>query len=115
MKKYAALPLVASLIATLAVLSGVPDANAGQRNGKMFELMDSNGDGVLSAAEAEAAALKRFEKMDENQDGVITKADISAMAQARFQKADMNGDGSITKEEADAAREAWRKEHHKQD
>ncbi len=112
MKKYAALPLAAILVATLAVISGVADVNAGQRLGKMFERMDSNGDGVLSAVEAEAAALSRFEKMDEKGDGVITKADISAMALARFQKADLNSDGEITHEEAKAAREAWRKEHH---
>jgi hypothetical protein len=39
---------------------------------------DTNGDGVLTADEHEAAARSMFEKMDTDHDGYLTKAELTA-------------------------------------
>lgn len=46
--------------------------------GKMFEAMDSNGDGMVSKDEFMAAHMQRFEKMDTNADGNVSKDEIEA-------------------------------------
>lgn len=68
--------------------------------------VDSNGDGIVTKAEADAAAQARFAKMDINGDGVLNKADGDARAKARFAKMDANGDGVLSEEEFLAVREA---------
>jgi EF hand domain-containing protein len=41
-----------------------------------IKVVDSNGDGVLTAQEHEAASKAMFEKMDTNKDGNLTKAEM---------------------------------------
>jgi len=53
----------------------------------MFEKMDTNGDGVITAEEHEASIQQMMAKRSEH-----------------FAKMDTDGDGSVTKEEAKAAR-----------
>ena len=94
---------------------------------------DSNGDGVLTAEEQQAAreAFRRerqargergpgeggegrrgggmarmFERADENGDGVLTASEIPEEFRERLMQADTNKDGKLTREELYAAREA---------
>jgi hypothetical protein len=43
-----------------------------------FKMMDSNGDGKISAAEHDAGAKKMFEMMDANKDGKVTADEMQA-------------------------------------
>lgn len=57
----------------------------GRRQGGMGMLAwlrnaDTNHDGQITAAEVEAAALKRFDALDRNHDGVVDQTDFDALA-----------------------------------
>ncbi|MEH6616864.1 MAG: EF-hand domain-containing protein [Porticoccus sp.] len=90
---------VAVLGLTTAVWAGHDNkgAHEGHHEGKhhstrmMFEKMDTNEDGVISAEEHEASIQQMVEKRSEH-----------------FAKMDTDNDGSVTKEEAKAARESMR-------
>ena len=56
----------------------------GRMGGRGFAAMDSDGDGRVTLADAQRAALERFDRVDSNRDGTISA------------------------EERQAAREAWR-------
>ena len=51
-----------------------------------------------------------MERADTDGNGSISQAEFQAAALARFDKADANGDGTVTSEERRAAREAHRAE-----
>jgi len=83
----------------------------------LFKRWDTNGDGVISRDEAQAAGAehiaKMFDKLDLNKDGMITQDELrqahqerlAAMKErfeAQFKAADKNGDGTLSKEEAAA-------------
>jgi len=106
-KKMTLLTLGAALIAVPALAA--PD---GGRN-----MGDADGNGVLTRAEAQAAATQMFAKMDANKDGKLDAADRAArhaaMQAKRFAALDANSDGSISKAEWDqhgADRQAKRAE-----
>jgi Ca2+-binding EF-hand superfamily protein len=65
--------------------------------------IDANGDGIVTRAEAQAAAAQVFAKLDVNHDGKIDKADRELMHQQMreklFDKLDTNHDGSISEAE----------------
>ncbi|MGN6374576.1 MAG: EF-hand domain-containing protein [Sphingomonas sp.] len=67
-----------------------PGAHHGHRHHRdMFAKVDSNNDGVITKAEAEAAAMQRFDKADTNHDGRIDQTEIAAVKakmQARMQE-----------------------------
>lgn len=82
-----------------------------------FKQLDTNGDGVITKEEAQAAANARIDKtfaaLDTNNDGQITqdeiraahekrRAEMEAKFQARFKQADTNGDGMLSKDEVQA-------------
>ena len=82
----------------------------------MFKHWDTNGDGVISRDEAQAAGAERiakmFDKLDTNKDGQLTPDELRAAHEHRFaamkerfdeqfKAADKNGDGSLSKEEAE--------------
>ena len=92
----------------------------GPGRGKMFEMMDKDGDGKVTVDEFKANATEmakqRFEKIDANADGKVTAEEMTAamdkmakMAPERaaemkkrapdFAALDTNGDGSATLEE----------------
>jgi len=54
---------------------------------------------------------KMFEMHDTNGDGMISEAEFMAHAKAKFAEKDTNKDGSISKDEAKAAKEAMREKH----
>ncbi len=68
------------------------------------------------AASAAAASGKsrgggdRFDKMDTNGDGIVTAAELDARQAALIDAADANGDGGLTAEELSAHRKAKREE-----
>lgn len=53
---------------------------------------------------------KMFEKMDTDGNGEISKAEFDAHHAEKFTKMDIDGNGSVTKEEAQTARENWKAE-----
>ncbi len=64
-------------IAALAMVLGVPAAFAGQygnddHKGKFFEMSDKNADGVISKDEFVSSHAARFDEMDANGDGKVT-------------------------------------------
>jgi Ca2+-binding EF-hand superfamily protein len=61
----------------------------GGMHGRMMERMDSNHDGRISLAEAEAGALQAFDRADSNHDGVVTPEERQAargMMRERFRR-----------------------------
>ncbi len=68
--------------------------------------VDTNADGIVTKAEARAAAQMRFEKMDLNGDAALNISDRDTRAKARFAKIDGNGDGVLSEEEFLAVRQA---------
>lgn len=65
--------------------------------------MDSDGNGLVSKAEAMAAADSKFANMDANTDGKIDAADREAKMKAHFTEMDADKNGSISEAEMMAA------------
>jgi len=70
-----------------------------ERSARMIEMMDSDADGKLSAAELQAGPRKgdRFERMmsrlDTDEDGAISRAEMDAAKARRAEHRDGRGDG----------------------
>ncbi|HET6545968.1 MAG TPA: hypothetical protein VFG55_04395 [Rhodanobacteraceae bacterium] len=104
------------LLAT-AILA-TPFAYAGHGGGhdysKKLQMMDSNHDGQISAAEHAAAASAMFEKMDLNKDGSTDATEMAAAHDQmrkeketeRISALDTNGDGTVSMAEHGAAAQA---------
>jgi hypothetical protein len=86
--------LAAVTIASLATAAAVA-----QGGGGMFRSADTNGDGIISHAEAVAEANARFTALDLNKDGVLTPDELSGPGGRMMARADTNGDGKITRAE----------------
>jgi Ca2+-binding EF-hand superfamily protein len=106
------------LIASVAVvgLAAAPAARAGGGGGAdhQFGMMDTDGDGKISADEHAAGAKKMFEAMDADKDGKVTAVEMEAahqkVAGEKAKKSDMsaadkikmvdtNADGVLSAEE----------------
>jgi hypothetical protein len=99
-------------LAPLAVLAGDSPERGGR--GEHWAAMDTDGDGTISKAEADAGAprmAERFAEIDADSDGHVTKDEMhaararfhegmQARGEERFRSADTNGDGSIDLAEA---------------
>jgi Ca2+-binding EF-hand superfamily protein len=99
-------------LAPLAVLAGDSPERGGR--GEHWAAMDTDGDGTISKAEADAGAprmAERFAEIDADSDGHVTKDEMhaararfhegmQARGEERFRSADTNGDGSIDRAEA---------------
>ena len=78
-----------------------------RRAERVFERFDLNDDGVLEAAEIEAAVKHRVSRrinamvrrLDQDGDGKITRAEFERPARERFAARDINGDGVITEDD----------------
>jgi len=105
------------------LLGGIAFASGAWANKDMddkFKTMDSNGDGMISAAEHASAVTSMFAKMDANGDGNVTAAEMDAgmdmkhkgmhdkggmheMSSAdKIAKMDTDGNGSLSAAEHDA-------------
>lgn len=79
--------------------------------GRIFSEMDTNHDGRISRAEAEAFMKARAAEIDTNKDGKISLAEFKAFLQkqrdkrlaARLARFDENGDGTVTVQEFENA------------
>jgi Ca2+-binding EF-hand superfamily protein len=79
-----------------------------QMEDKHFKEMDTNGDGMVSKTEFDAAHNRHFKEMDTNGDGQLSRDEMKAghkkmMEKAKdkhFEEADANHDGVLTREEA---------------
>jgi EF hand len=86
------------------------------RPNQMFERLDDNSDGVISANErpqrgerGERGGEQRAERPDRpnpdtNGDGAFSPAEYTAMGAGMFERLDANDDGRVTQEEARAGR-----------
>ncbi|EHP43969.1 calcium-binding EF-hand [Cupriavidus basilensis OR16] len=105
---------------TAAPAAPAPGPQAGMRHhmeghggGMWLKSIDTDGDGMISKAEADAL----FNKIDTNHDGKLDKSELAAYRktmmeqrraemqaefEARFKAADKNGDGALTKAEVQA-------------
>lgn len=66
-----------TLVAGSMVMSSLAFAH-GSAGDKMMDMMDTNGDGMVSADEHAAGAKMMFDKMDANKDGSVTAAEMDA-------------------------------------
>ena len=112
--------VLAGLVAMAAGVAHAGEAGSGRLVERLFQKMDTDGDGALSAAEAEAAAEKMFDRRDTNGDGVLTESEftaqtggrqlvadrqqkLDALRTKRFAAMDKDGDGQVSAQEFLAA------------
>ena len=90
----------------LLILGGHAMAGDSPRSDAPHDMLraDTDGDGRVSRAEAEAASSKKstewFDKLDTNKDGYVTQDEISQAKATR--RADMNKDGQLSLDEVQA-------------
>lgn len=102
--------ILAVLLAPIAITAHEPGEEAGHH----FDNADSNHDGAISRAEADANAprlAKNFEALDTDKNGSLSREELKQNAQGmrdemhdrmeqKFKSADVNGDGQLSAEEA---------------
>jgi len=78
---------------------------------QMFDRLDANSDGVISATErpqrperGERTERRQRANPDANGDGQFSQAEFMSMGASMFERLDANNDGRVTREEAEAAR-----------
>ena len=116
--------LATALLLTAALPATAQDGAAGpgqDRLARLIKLIDKDGDGAISAAEAEAFAASRFDKLDSDHKGYLTLDAFEAplrraidrasearrpqlekalpRAEAAFKAMNKSGDGHLTKAE----------------
>lgn len=119
-----------TFLASFAV-TAIATAAFAQGGGMGMMRADTNGDGMISKAEATAQANARFDRMDTNKDGTITaderkgpggrmmaragggdgamtRAEFLAQADKRFARIDTNNDGQLSADELKAWTEQGR-------
>lgn len=67
------------------------------------------GHGMRHGGQFGGGEMRQLMKADANRDGVVTKAEATAAAQAMFDRFDTNRDGKIDQAERDAARDKTRR------
>lgn len=98
--------IIGGLSVALLGSTAVFAAHHGKGHGVGMKIMDADGNGVVTKAEAKAAADARFTKMDADGNGQLDAADKSARVKARFAQMDADGNGSVNEAEFIAAHEA---------
>lgn len=85
--------LTAATVAALATVAAVAQEGGG------LARADTNGDGMISKAEATARASARFDAMDKNKDGFLTADERAGPGARLLDRADANGDAKISRAE----------------
>jgi len=72
-----------------------------QGGGRGFAAMDTNGDGQVTRAEAEAGRVAQFTRLDADRNGALSEGERNAAGRAAqaISRADTNGDGSVSRAE----------------
>jgi Ca2+-binding EF-hand superfamily protein len=78
-----------------------------QRGAMMFERLDTDNDGKVTRAEAEAYRDSKITEFDKDNDGALNQAEYTAMMQSmmaehmqrRFERRDADGDGKLSPSE----------------
>ena len=103
------LALLASIGLAGAAAMAVAAPEAGHGPMARLKAADTNGDGLISKAEADASLprlAKHFDQIDTNHDGQISPEELKAahqnMKNAMFDKMDANHDGVISRDEFNA-------------
>ena len=111
MKRLLLITAAVAIAAPLALAQGGPGRpdreEMRERIQEQLAEVDTNGDGAISKAEADAMRARHFDEVDANGDGVATQAEFEAHRErkqaerrsARYARLDTNGDGSVTKDE----------------
>jgi hypothetical protein len=94
-----------SVLALVMAASGAAFAHPG--GGRMFERLDTNNDGKVTLAEAQAGAQARFTALDKNKDGVVSADELGNGPHFMLKRADANGDGKVTLAELQAQTQTW--------
>jgi hypothetical protein len=94
--------VTAGLTLGLVLACGAAAAQPGA-GGRLAEL-DTDGDGAISSAEAEAALKTQFEHMDVNHDGQLSQAEFTDARMQMLSALDTDGDGRVTRSELVARR-----------
>lgn len=97
------------VLAALISAGGAAYAKSGDR-GEMFEKVDANGDGQVTAQELTAAAEARFAAADADKDGFLTPEEMAAnrggkRAERMLEKLDTDGNGTLDESELAAAQD----------
>ena len=77
------LVLLSALIGTASIAHAEGERHRGPHGEKMFEKIDTDGDGAISKAESMAFHEARFNEMDANKDGKVTKEEGKAHFEAK--------------------------------
>jgi Ca2+-binding EF-hand superfamily protein len=108
-------------MAFAAGLLAVALAAAADDDAHNMQMMDGNGDGMISAAEHATGARQMFAKMDADHDGRVTASEMDAMhaqmkpadtagptmsSAEKIKTIDTNGDGVLTASEHEAGARA---------
>jgi len=104
--KALALFAAVGIASAAAVAVAAPEGHGGMAR---LKAADTNGDGLISKAEAQAALPRlyaHFDQIDTNQDGQISPEELRAARQqvrnAMFDRMDANHDGVISRDEFNA-------------
>jgi Ca2+-binding EF-hand superfamily protein len=97
---------ILSVFAAVTALTGAALAH-GPGGGRMFEKMDTNSDGKVTLAEAQAGSQAHFTALDKNKDGAITANELEGKKGRMLKHADANNDGKVTLAELQAEGQKW--------
>lgn len=115
---------LAFCLTTIMLASGAVSAGDGKSADAKFSAMDTNGDGMLSAAEHSAGAAAMFRDADADRDGSMTAAEMDAAHKAtkdgkptkgdshrqdsaeKIRLVDADGNGQVSQAEHEAGAQA---------
>lgn len=94
-------PMVAALALFAAVLPAT--AVAQEFTERHLQILDLDGDGIVSKSEYAAFMNKAFSALDKNSDGILQPDEIpQSLTAQQVIEMDINGDGNISRSEFDA-------------
>jgi Ca2+-binding EF-hand superfamily protein len=80
------------------------------RNDVVFDVLDENGDGLITRSEefgkSPTSSWMQVASLDSNRDGVVTQFEYARRLRTSFDTYDANDDGTLSEREADGTRRA---------